>query len=231
MRFIELNHVIRDGLISYPGMPPVEISAYLTREQCGGAYGDEAAALLDQIKMVNISGTYIDAPYHKYENGYKIDAIPLEKLFDLRTFVVHLSQERSYFDVEDLESLENEDLEGAAVLLHSGHDKKFMTPAYEIDVPWLTPEGGRWLVERKVALVGIDTQLIDDFNDKSKGDLVHEIILSAQGVICEDMTGLEQLPDKGARLYVIPPRVEMASFPARVFAVLDDPPPEGASGH
>lgn len=222
MRFVELNHVIRNGMISYPGMPPVEISAYMTRAQCGGEYGDEAAALLDQIKMVNISGTYIDAPYHKYESGYKIDEIPLSKLFNLRTFVVHLSHERSYFDKADLEILKDENLEGAAVLLHSGHDKKFMTPEYEVDVPWLTLEGGMWLMKRKVALVGIDTQLIDDFNDKSKGDQVHEIVLRAHSVICEDMTGLEQLPDRGAHLYVIPPRVEMGSFPARVFAVLDD---------
>ena len=63
MKYIELSHYVKDGLISYPGMPPVEISAYMTREECGAAFGATGAAMLDQIKMVNISGTYIDAPY------------------------------------------------------------------------------------------------------------------------------------------------------------------------
>ena len=41
-------------------------------------------------------------------------------------------------------------------------------------------------------------------------------------LICEDLMDLDLLPDKGAQLYVIPIRVAMASFPARVFAILED---------
>ncbi len=226
MKFIELSHYIEDGQVSFPGMPPVEISAYLTREECGKEFGANGCALLDQIKMVNISGTYIDAPYHRFEDGYKVGDIPLEKLFNLKTFVVHMSKERHYFDVCDFEILSDEDLSGAAVLCHSGHDKKFMTPEYEIDVPYITPEGARWLMQRDVALVGIDSQLVDNYNKKSDpdyiGDVNHDEILGHLSVICEDMKDLELLPDKGARLYAIPVRVAMASFPARVFATVDE---------
>lgn len=222
MRYIELNHYIRNGLVSYPGMPPVEISAYLTREECGAAYGREAASLIDRISMVNISGTYLDAPYHRFEDGYKIGDIPLEKLMNLTVFVVRMKDDHNYFDVKDLEYLEKEDLRGSAVLLHSGYDKKFGTPAYEIDTPYLTPKGAGWLMERGVFFVGIDTPFIDDYvHAQEKGNPVHDIILSSLSVICEDMCNLEQLPDRGAKLYAIPPRVDMASFPARVFAVVD----------
>lgn len=55
--------------------------------------------MLDQIKMVNISGTYIDAPYHRFESGYKIGDIPLEKLVNLDTFVVSMDKEKGYFDL------------------------------------------------------------------------------------------------------------------------------------
>ncbi len=228
MKFVELNHVIHDGLISYPGMPPVEISALYTREQCGQTFGGQSAALLDQIKMVNISGTYIDSPYHRFETGYKISDIPLEKCFDLPVFVVDLDEsvdERGdpVFALDNVKNaLEGKDLKGSAVLLRSGHDKKFMTPAYEVRVPYCTVPTAEWLMERGVYVVGIDTQLIDDFNDKSKGDHVHDTVLGAGSVVCEDMKDLDLLPQEGARLYVIAPRVEMASFPARVFAVLDN---------
>lgn len=223
MKFVELNHYIRNGLVSYPGMPPVEISAFMTREECGATYGSESAAILDQIKMVNISGTYIDAPYHRFEDGYKIGDIPLEKVFARPAFVVHMSDKHNYFDVEDLEFLDAENLEGAAVLLHSGYDKKFGTPEYEIDTPYLTVEGANWLMERKVSVVGIDTPLIDDYVcSAEKGNPVHDIILGALSVICEDMKNIEQLPDKGALFYAIPARVDMASFPARAFATIED---------
>ena len=227
-RFIELNHVIKNGTISYPGMPPVEISALYTREQCGATFGSDAASLLDFVKMVNISGTYIDSPYHKYESGYKISEIPMEKCFDLPTFVVDLTDSVDengdpWFTKADLQkALEGEDIKGSAVIMRSGHYKKFMTPEYEVKVPYLDPEGATWMMEQGVYVCGIDTQLIDDFNDKTKGDVCHEIILSAGSVIAEDMTNLDELPARGARLYVIAPRIEMASFPARVFAVVEE---------
>ncbi|GAB2046018.1 hypothetical protein AGATL06_25170 [Agathobaculum sp. TL06] len=228
MHFVELSHIIRNGLVSYPGMPPVKISAYLTRDQCGGRFGGASAALLDQISMVNISGTYIDAPYHRYETGYKVCDIPLEKCFDLPTFVVDLGDSTDelrnpvFTQADIAQALAQYDLHGAAVLLRSGHDKKFMTPSYEQRVPYCSLSAAEWLIVRGVYVLGIDTQLIDDFNQKSRGDMVHDLVLQAGSVICEDMKDLDLLPLCGARLYVIAPRVEMASFPARVFAVIPD---------
>lgn len=224
-RFIELNHTIFNGMISYPGMPPVKIDALYTREMCSAEFHDDpgGAALLDRIQMVNISGTYLDSPYHLWDSGYKVCDIPLEKCFDLPAFVVHRAAGRRRFHVSDLAAqLADCDLTGAAVLLNSGHDRLFMTPAYEQDVPCLTVEGARWLIERGVVFVGIDTQLIDDFMHKELGNICHEVILGVGAIVCEDMTGLDQLPDRGARLYAIAPRVEAASFPGRVFAVVDE---------
>lgn len=226
MKYIELSHYIENGQISYPGVAPVEISTYLSREACENEFGGGGAAMLDQIKMVNISGTYIDAPYHRFEDGYKVGDIPLEKLIHLRTFVVRMSQERHYFDICDFEKYKDENLNGAAVLCDSGHYKKFMTPAYEVDVPYITPGGAKWLMDRNVALVGIDTQLVDNFNKKGDpsyaGDVNHDEILGHGSVICEDMINLDQLPDTGAELFVVPVQVAMASFPARCFAELPE---------
>lgn len=223
MKFVELNHYIVDGIVSYPGTPGVEITAWKDREEAAKTYGEGGASMLDQIKMLNISGTYIDAPYHRWDEGYRIGDIPLEKLFDLPAFVVHMSKEHNYFDKKDLvEALEGEDLKGAAVILHSGYDKLFGTPEYEIDTPYLKVDGAEWLMEQGVYLVGIDTPLLDSYVDCALGNPVHDIILSKLAVICEDMCHIEEIPDRGAKLYAIPPRVDMASFPARVFAVVDD---------
>lgn len=224
-KFVELNHTITNGMVSYPGMPPVVIDALYTREMCAGTFHDkaDAAALLDQIKMVNISGTYMDSPFHLWDSGYKVSQIPLEKCFDLPLFVVNKNPEHRRLELEDVVSqLGDEDLTGAAVCYKTGHDKKFMTPAYEEDVPCYTTDAAQWLIDRGVYFCGIDSQLIDDFNHKETGNVVHEIVLGAGSIVCEDMANLDQVPERGARLYAIPPRVEMASFPGRVFAVVEE---------
>lgn len=223
MKFIELNHYIRNGLVSYPGMPPVEISSYISREESKAAYGEKASAMLDQVKMVNISGTYIDSPYHRFDDGYKIGDIPLERIFHLPLFVVEMQPNRNYFDVDDFEILKDEKLKGSAVLLHSGYDKFFHTEQYGKNTPYLTVEGAQWLMNRDVYLVGIDTPLVDDLvHSAEKGCPVHDIILSNGSVVCEDMCHIEEVPSKGGFLFAIPPRIDMASFPARVFAVVED---------
>lgn len=222
MKFIELSHRITNGLITFPGMPPVEITAYLTREECGRQYGEQSAALLDQIKMINISGTYLDAPLHCIEDGDSIADIPLEKMVDLPTIVVRIKKDRNYFDVDDFETLKI-DVNGCAILLHSGHDKKFSTAAYGENPPYLTVEGAKWLIKRGAILVGIDSPLIDNMVIMSEyGNPVHDVILEAKSIVCEDLRGLEQMPDTGALLTAVPPAVEMASFPARVFAKVSD---------
>lgn len=193
MEFIELSHYIDHGTVSFPGMPPVEISTFMTRKADTNDTG-----YLDFLKMVNISGTYVDAPYHAFEQGEKIGDIPLEKLVDLNTFVVRLTDGKDCFDTSDFQHLEYENLNGSAILLHTGFDKKYGTPDYSVNMPYLSRKGAEWLIERGVVFIGIDTALIDDYeNVEEKGNPVHRVILAAKAIVCEDMKNLDLLPDKG----------------------------------
>ena len=218
MKFVELCHRVTDGLITFPGIPAVEISAYLSREECGRQFGEKAAALLDQIKMVNISGTYLDAPLHISDDGYTIADIPLEKIVDLPFTTVKMRSDRNYFDKYDFTGI---GIDGGAVLLFTGHDKKFGTDEYGINPPYLTGDGAKYLIERNVVFVGIDSPLIDDMVRSAEIGLpAHDTILSAGAVVCEDMTNLDKIYGKNGLLTAVPPAVEMASFTARVFVKL-----------
>jgi len=198
-------------------MPAAEIGTYWTREECAKNNG-KAVALLDQIKMINISGTYLDAPLHCEEEGYAIADIPLEKMVDLKTIVVRMKDGKNCFDADDFDLLST-DLKGYAVLLHSGHDKKFGTEGYGEKPPYLTVEGAERLIEKGVVFIGIDSPLIDNMETMiEEGIPVHKTILSAKAIVCENLRGLEQMPDTGALLTAVPPAVEMSSFSARVFA-------------
>lgn len=66
MKYIELNHKMTDGLVTFPDQvyPPVKIDFFWTQEEAAEHIGAGVAAALDRIEMINISGTYIDAPRH-----------------------------------------------------------------------------------------------------------------------------------------------------------------------
>lgn len=87
------------------------------------------------------------------------------------------------------------------------------------DHPFLTAAAAQWLVEQGAALVGIDSNNIDDTRGRSRP--VHSTLLAADIPICEHMTGLQRLLDDGFRFSAAPPKVRgMGSFPVRAYAVL-----------
>jgi kynurenine formamidase len=109
---------------------------------------------------------------------------------------------------------------GKAVLVHTGWDRHWRTERYGTEHSFLTAAAADWLVENGAALVGIDSNNIDDTRERSRP--VHTRLLGAEIPICEHMTGLEQLPDEGFRFTAAPAKVRgMGSFPVRAYAVLD----------
>ena len=188
-RFIELSHVIRAGMITYPGLPAPEITPHLTREASRERYASGTEFAMDVITMIGNTGTYLDAPWHRFADGADL----LAGLGDVR---------------------------GHAVVLHTGNSARFGTPDYATDPTFLTRDGARWLVEQGAALVGIDAINIDDMADGTRP--AHTQLLQAGIPVVEHLTGLEQLPQRGARFTAVPPRVaEFGTFPVRAFATVD----------
>ena len=213
MKFIELSHTVVNGMVTFPGDPPVVIDNFLSREAATEKFGEKAAALLDRINMINTSGTYLDAPVHRFEGGDYICDIPLEKLVDLPVETVLLKSGKRCFEQDDLAHIGHK---GGSVLLCTGHSEKFGTPDYGVDAPYLSIAGAQDLIDKGAIFIGIDTPLIDQMG--SDACPVHDIILGAGGVVCEDMTNLRAtLGLKNALLTAVPPKVHMASFTARVF--------------
>ena len=110
-------------------------------------------------------------------------------------------------------------MRGKAVLVHTGWDRHWRTDAYGVDHPFLTAAAAEWLVGNGAALVGIDSNNIDDTRRRARP--VHTILLGAEIPICEHMTGLDRLPDVGFRFTAAPPKLRgMGSFPVRAYALL-----------
>jgi kynurenine formamidase len=213
-RFVELSHVIREGMITYPGLPAPTITPHLTREDSGARYAPGTEFAMDILTMIGNTGTYLDSPWHRYEGGTDLSGLSLETLVDLSAEVFHISGARGIEPTR----LEGRELARKAVLLHTGWDTHFGTPAYAFGAPFLTPEGVDFLIEAGVVLVGIDSLNID--NTEGTGERpAHTRLLAAGTHVVEHLTNLDALPDSGARFTATPPLVGgFGTFPVRAFA-------------
>jgi arylformamidase len=219
-RLVELNHVIRDGMTTYPGLPGPTISPHLTREASRTAYAPGTEFQIDRISLVGNTGTYVDSPFHRYASGIDLAGLPLERLVDLPITVARLTGSgRRGIEVTALAALP---VRGCAVLLHTGWDAHWGTPSYGDGAPFLTGGAARWLVDAGAALVGIDSVNIDSTSDTERP--AHSALLAAGVPVLEHLTGLDQLPATGARLHAAPLRIaQFSTFPVRAYAVIIGP--------
>jgi arylformamidase len=216
-RLVELSHVIRAGMITYPGLPGPEITPHLSRAASGEHYAPGTEFAIDRLTLIGNTGTYLDAPYHRYADGTDLSGISLERTADLPAAVVRVTgAAQRGIDVGALAALE---VGGRAVLLHTGDDARFGTPAYVADAAYLTRDGAAWLAEHGAALVGIDSVNIDDTADLERP--AHTVLLGAGIPVVEHLTGLDQLPPVGAEFTAVPLRIEgTGTIPVRAFARL-----------
>ena len=217
-RVIDLSHVIREGLVTYPGLPAPVITSHLTREDSRSHYAEGTEFAMDIITMIGNTGTYLDSPFHRYGDGPDLAGLELASLVDLPAEVFHLT------DLTTLgipaEVFFDRDVRGKAVLLHTGWDRLFGTPEYGVDAPFLTAAGVDYLVEQGAALVGIDSLNIDEVVPHGERP-AHTGLLAAGIHVVEHLTNLGGLPPSGARFTAAPPAVEgFGTFPVRAFATL-----------
>jgi kynurenine formamidase len=216
-RLVELSHVIHAGMTTYPGLPAPEITDHLSREASRALYAPGTEFHISRISMVGNTGTYLDAPFHRYPETPDLAGLPLSRLVDLDGLVVRLPEGQRG---ADRRLLAEHDVSGKAVLIHTGWDRHWGTAAYgSKDHPYLATDAAAWLVERQAAVVGIDSVNIDDIDDRRRP--AHSVLLGAGIPIVEHLRGLDVLPPAGFRFSVAPPMVAgLGTFPVRAYAVL-----------
>jgi len=218
-RVVDLSHPIRAGLVTYPGLPAPTITPHLTREDSRARYAPGTEFAMDVIHMIGNTGTYIDSPFHRYADGSDLAGLDLSSLVGLRAEVFHLEDawDASRRGIHS-RMLADRDVNGAAVLLHTGWDSRFGRPEYGTGAPFLTGDAARWLIEAGAVLVGIDSVNIDD-TDSGGERPAHSLLLGAGVHVVEHLTNLGELPPRGARFTAAPPAVEgFGTFPVRAFA-------------
>jgi kynurenine formamidase len=219
MTFLDLSHTIEHGMITYPGLPGPVICDYLSREASRARYAPGVEFQIGRIEMVANTGTYVDAPFHRYADGKDLSQLSLESLADLEAIVVEPPPGRRRITRAEVDGRE---VEGKAVLVRTGWDAHWGTPRYRSANPFLAADAAEYLVESGAVLVGIDSLNIDDIDDPERP--VHSILLGAGVSIVEHLCNLSRLPTDGFRFSAVPAKVAgMGSWPVRAFASVQQP--------
>ena len=79
-RLIDVSHPIAPGMTTYPGLPGPILSDFLSRADSRARYAPGTSFLIARIDMVVNTGTYVDAPFHRFAEGTDIAGLTLERL-------------------------------------------------------------------------------------------------------------------------------------------------------
>lgn len=214
MALVDLSYPIEDGMAAYPGLQPVRIFTILDHDASRDRYGGQAEFHLGGAELAGNTGTYLDAPFHRFRDREDLAALPLEKVVGLPGVILEPDgAERAV----SLEEVEERSLRGHAVLVRTGWDARWGSEEYWSQAPYLAASVVERLIAAEVRLVGVDFGNVDDTGDLSRP--AHTALLAAGIPIVENLRGLDRLPRAGF-VFSAPPIaiVRGAAFPVRAFA-------------
>jgi kynurenine formamidase len=212
---IDLSHTVKDGLVTYKGLPAPRISDHLSREASKASYEAGTTFHIGKIEMVANTGTYIDAPFHRHAEGRDVAGLPLDGIAGVDGVLFRAAGRGPALDASLFGTA---DLGGKAVLIETGWSRHWNTEQYYEGHPYLTESAALRLKEGGARIVGIDSYNIDGTGDGRRP--VHTILLGADIPVVEHMCNLNAIGDAPFTFFAVPAKVQgMGTFPVRAFAL------------
>lgn len=231
---VDLSHAYDEKTVFWPTAEPFRLRRDAAGMQPGGYYYSANSFFTSEH-----GGTHLDAPVHFAEGKQSADQIPLDRLIGPAVVVDVVRQSEGNADYQvtaaDLERVESEQgriAPESIVLLRTGFSQRWPDAARylgtaergegavpNLHFPGLHPDGARWLVERGVRAVGIDTASID-YGQSTAFDS-HRILFAANLPAFENLAALDRLPVRGAHIIALPMKIAGGSGgPLRAIAIL-----------
>lgn len=211
-RFVDLTLTVRHGMRGVAIEPHTRI--------------DPDGYNTTNLHLYSHSGTHMDAPLHFLDGGSTIDRWPLEQLvgpaqvIDLSSVAPH-----GLHTVADLLPHADKVTPGCRLLLRTDWSLHAELPDYRPDMPRISAELARWLVERGVGLVGVETPSVASLRPENKAELteVHQILLGGRIVIVESLTALRELRREIVEFIALPLKIDGGDgSPVRAIAVEEE---------
>lgn len=161
---------------------------------------------ISRLDIATHAGTHVDAPRHIVADGTPIDEVPLERLRGPGVVVPLARRAGEAITVDDVLATGVEVAPGSVVLLATGWGSRFTEESY-FDHPHLSVELAAWLVERRVAMVGIDCCTVDvavGRRDAAFDYPVHKALLGNGIPIIENLADIAGAAGRPLTVYAFP---------------------------
>jgi arylformamidase len=210
MQIFDVSVPISPQMPVWPGDPPVQI-------ECVASINKGDPANLTRLSLGAHTGTHVDAPYHFFEKGLKVDQLPLSTLIGT-AYVLEVHPEERTMTATDLGSL---GLPSTIQRLLLKTDNSYLWEGglleFERSFIHLSGDAARWIVKRGIKLIGVDYLSVDSFDSGDK--VVHHTLLKAGVVIIEGLN-LSHVTQGVYQLYCLPLKiVDSDGAPARVVLI------------
>lgn len=220
---IHLSHIIHPDIPQWLGDPPVEFETVAKLNDDGYH--------LRRFSLGEHTATHINAPKSFYADGVGIDQYLADSLvvpaivLNIQAQATNPDYTLSVADVLTWEEQHGEIEPGCVVLLYTGWQNKWWDKTAflnadasgDLHFPGFSKDATRFLLQRQIAGVGIDTHGVDSGQDTTF--VTNRLVLEKPRIVLENLTNLDQLPIRGTTLVIGILRLQNGSgSPAGVIA-------------
>jgi kynurenine formamidase len=175
------------------------------------------------LHLYSHTGTHMDAPRHFVAGGDAIDEVDLRACVGSADVIdLTATEPNGVIGVEDLAHHESRIGAGARLLLRTDWCLHVKADDFRTHMPRISLELARWLVERQVALLGVETPSVASVRPGHEQELrdVHRALLEGGIVIVEGLCNLHELHQDRVHFVALPLRVRGCDgSPVRAIAI------------
>ncbi len=157
------------------------------------------------LSLYSHAGTHMDAPRHFLSDGATLDQQALSVCCGMAR-VVNLAPAlpRQLITIDDVTHGLGEVHAGDRLLLRTDWHKRYGTTEYRDELPRISIELARWLVEKQVALIGVEPPSVADVNNQAELTEVHQMLFRGGVLIVEGLANLDQLTQPHVEFIALP---------------------------
>lgn len=212
MRYVDLSHLIMEGMPVFPGTEGPSLEQPCTME----SHGFRETLLT----LYSHTGTHMDAPAHMLVEGCYLNEMDVSRFIGKALLIDLRNHSNKDIDIKHLMPYQAHIQEVDFVVLQTGWSDYWGLSAYYNDFPTLTEEAARWLTGLSLKGIGVDAISVDPIT--STTFRVHQVLLSEGLVIIENLNHLDKIGSNTFTLSVLPLHFMNADgSPVRALAMLD----------
>jgi len=174
-----------------------------------------------QVLMPTHFGTHTDAYTHFLPGSVPIDRMPLAKYVGPAVVLdVRKRPDRARVTRRDLEAAWPAGVTVRRVLVNTGWGDRVTGPAYFKDFPGIEVDAARWLIRRKIIMLGLDLPSVHPKAYRR----VHEMLFRGGVAVTEGLINLSRLHTPSVFFVGLPLALAgLDGSPIRVLAIVGDP--------